>query len=109
MLTISARVFRGIASSLVLLALSAPVLIGQTDCGLALAHATTALPANTGTLPPSGDMSLGGGSSYLYVMTQWGWARSSLTNPANPTPYNLTNVGLFQGNGGVIQKAKSCR
>ena len=44
-LTISARVVRGIASSLVLLALSAPVLIGQTDCGLALANATTSLPA----------------------------------------------------------------
>jgi len=107
-LTISARVVRGIASSLVLLALSAPVLIGQTDCGLALANATTSLPANTGTLPPSGDMSLGGGSSYLYVMTQWGWARSSLSNPANPTPYNLTNVGLFQGNGGVIQINCDC-
>src|SRR5690242_14414707 len=96
-----ARASRGVALSLALLGLGAPALTGQTDCGLDLGNSSTALPNNTGTLPPSADLSLGGNGSYLYVLTQWGWARVSLTNPANPGPYNLTNVGHFQDNGGV--------
>ncbi len=83
--------------------------IGQSaNCGVLQGNASTALPTNTGTLPPTGDLSLGGGTSYLYVLTQWGFARSSLANPANPAPYTLTNVGLFQGNGGVVQINCDC-
>jgi len=103
-----ARASRGVALSLSLLAFGAPALIGQTDCGLDLGNASTALPGNTGTLPPAADMSLGGNGSYLYVETQWGWARVALTNPANPGPYNLSNVGLFQSNGGVVQINCDC-
>src|SRR5262245_50001369 len=48
------------------------------NCGVVQADATTMLPTYSGTLPPLGDMSLGGGSSYVYVVTQWGFARASL-------------------------------
>jgi len=101
------RVF---AASLVGALAIAGAAIGQSaNCGILQGNATTGLPSNTGTLPPTGDLSLGGGTSYLYVLTQWGFARSSLANPANPAPYSLTNVGLFQGNGGVVQINCDCQ
>ena len=47
----------------------------------------TQLPNFSGTLPPSADMTTAGNDNYLYVLTQWGFARGSLANPANPGPY----------------------
>jgi hypothetical protein len=58
---------------------------------------STHLPAGTGTIPPAGDLTLAGGSNYLYVMTQWGFARASLANPSNPGPYNEIIIGREGG------------
>jgi hypothetical protein len=71
----------------------------HADCGTVVGSPlSTHLPVGTGTIPPSGDLSLGGESNNLYVMTQWGFARASLAgNPANPGPYSEIIVGREGG------------
>src|SRR5215472_777497 len=76
-----------VGAALGALALASP-LIAQICDQSPPAAATTSLPSASGSIPPSGDMVIGGSSNYLYVMTQWGIARASLANPANPAPYN---------------------
>ncbi|MGE5754579.1 MAG: hypothetical protein ACM35G_02505, partial [Planctomycetaceae bacterium] len=81
------------------LAFVAPALLGQSpNCDQTPPTvAQTPLPTATGAIPPAGDMTLGGNSSYLYVLTQWGIARVSLANPANPSGYNQIVVGREGG------------
>jgi len=50
------------------------------------------LPQYSGT--PADALSAAGGTSFLYVLTNWGFARASLADPANPTSILLGNVGL---------------
>ncbi len=78
------------------------------NCGILQGAAETSLPNLAGTLPPSGDMSLGGGSSYLYVLTQWGLARASLANPANPGPYSQVVLSSDGGGSAIIPLACDC-
>ncbi len=63
------------------------------DCGVVQSSALTSLPKYSGTLPPAANMTTAGGSSYLYVLTQWGFARASLANPENPAPYSQIIIG----------------
>ena len=74
------------------------------DCGIPLGTSSTTLPLYTGTLPGSADMSLGGNSSYLYVLTQWGMVRGSIADPSNPGSFTQIVIGNEggSGNGGII-------
>ena len=80
------------------------------DCGILLGNSSTTLPLYTGTLPGSADMSLGGNSSYLYVLTQWGMVRGSLADPANPGSFTQIVIGKEGGsnNGGIIPILCDC-
>jgi hypothetical protein len=80
------------------------------DCGVLLGNSSTTLPLYTGTLPGSADMSLGGNSSYLYVLTQWGMVRGSLADPANPGSFTQIVIGKEGGsnNGGIIPILCDC-
>lgn len=90
------------------LALAGAALGQQNDCGVLQGSTTSMLPTNSGTPPPSTDMSLGGASDYVYVLTQWGFARASLADPFNPSPLRLQNIGKVGNNGGVITVACDC-
>ena len=106
----SRLVTRLLASAAVLgLILAAPARGQQPDCGLLLGALQTALPNNVGTLPGSADLTTAFGSNYLYVLTQWGFARASLSNPANPGPYNQFIIGREGPTiGGVIPILCDC-
>ena len=80
------------------------------DCGVLLGNSSITLPLYTGTLPGSADMSLGGNSSYLYVLTQWGMVRGSLADPANPGSFTQIVIGKEGGsnNGGIIPILCDC-
>lgn len=79
-------------------------------CAQVLASSQTVLPQYSGTLPGSGDISLGGGTSYLYILTQWGMARASVADPLNPGPFTQVVIGKEGGsnNGGVIPILCDC-
>lgn len=97
------------AAAVALVLLLAAVGYAQTpDCGVLQASTDRGLPNFSGTLPPSADLTTAGGSTWLYVLTQWGFARANLANPANPGPYQLFNVGKYHGNGGVIPVVCDC-
>jgi PKD repeat protein len=67
------------------------------------------MPRFAGTLT-SGNLSTGGGSNYLYVVTQWGFARASLADPLNPGAFSQVIIGdePGSGNGGLIQLTCDC-
>lgn len=90
--------------SLGLLALAAPS-PAQTGCAPTIGKTTTALPQFSGTV--NGVLSApSGGGRYVYVMTQYGVARGSLADPANPGPFALAQIGhksiQGQDNGGKV-------
>jgi hypothetical protein len=96
----STRLFL-LAVSVLLCAAAAP---GQNNCGVPLGVATTPLPTWSGTLPGSADMSTALSTNYLYVLTQWGFARAPLGTGENPNPYGYIVMGNEGGSGspGVI-------
>ena len=61
--------------------------------------AATSLPNFAGTLPGAADMTTAFGTSYLYVLTQWGFARAPLGSGTNPTPYSQIVIGNEGGSG----------
>ncbi len=70
---------------------------------------TTPLPSAAGVIPASGDMAIGVNGDYLYVLTQWGIARVSLSNPSDPTGYNQVVVGKEGGSSvGIIPIVCDC-
>ena len=82
---------------------AAAVLTAQgNDCGVPLGTAMTSLPTWSGTLPGSADMSVASSDNYLYVLTQWGFARAPLdgtSGPGNPSPYSYVVMGSEAGSG----------
>ncbi len=94
----------------VALGLGSAVSVEATDCGIPLGTSSAVLPQYSGTLPGSADMTTAGGSSYLYVLTQWGMLRASISDPANPGAFSQLVVGKEGGsnNGGVIQIYCDC-
>ena len=91
---------------LALLGSAAPTLAQQ--CAIAQGSASTQLPKDSATLPDF--MTTAGNSSYLYVATQWGMARGSLSNRANPSNFTIVQIGKEAGydNGGVIPVLCDC-
>ena len=77
---------RRFAAALLFLGLASYAAAQSPDWGVLLGMLRTGLPNFSGTLPPSADMTTAGNENYLYVATQWGFARGSLSNPANPGP-----------------------
>jgi hypothetical protein len=80
----------------------------KPDCAARQGVGLTALPKFTGVLPAFADMSMGGASSYLYVLTQWGFARAPLGD--NPHPYSAIIIGAEggTGSGGLIPILCDC-
>ncbi|HEY1252628.1 MAG TPA: PKD domain-containing protein [Thermoanaerobaculia bacterium] len=92
------RSIRLVATALCLLVGMAAVLTAQgNDCGVPLGTASTTLPAWSGTLPGSADMTLADSDNYLYVLTQWGFARAPLGDGSNPGPYQYVVMGHEPG------------
>ncbi|MEO8348706.1 MAG: PKD domain-containing protein [Acidobacteriota bacterium] len=81
----------------------------QSGCGLQGSPSTNSMPRFAGTLT-SGNLSTGGSSNYLYVVTQWGFARSSLSNPDNPSDFSQVIIAEEpgSGNGGLIRLTCDC-
>src|SRR5689334_6257784 len=87
---------------LLLMGAAAVVTAQGNDCGVPLGTAMTSLPNWSGTLPGSADMSVANSDNYLYVLTQWGFARAALNSPppagpGNPGPYNQIVMGHEPG------------
>ena len=102
---------RSLALGLALLCFFGAAAFAQSpDCGILQGNASTMLPNFAGSLPPSGDTTTGLGSSHLYVLTQWGFARAPISSPANPTPYNGIVIGNEggSGSGGIIPILCDC-
>lgn len=79
------------------------------NCGILQGSQETTLPTHSGTLPGSGDMVIDGGGGYLYVLTQWGFARAPLSNLSNPGPYGEIVVGREGGSdAGIIPIQCDC-
>jgi PKD repeat protein len=100
-----------IAACLLVLMGAAAVLTAQgNNCGVPLGTATTSLPNWSGTLPGSADMSVADSDNYLYVLTQWGFARAPLGTGSNPAPYNQIVMGKEAGSGspGIIPISCDC-
>src|SRR5512138_2628311 len=72
--------------------------------------ATQSLPRFAGTLTAGNLSTAGGNGNYLYVLTQWGFARASLADPANPTAFTQVVIAdePGSGNGGLIQLTCDC-
>ena len=88
------------AVCLLLLTGASAVLTAQgNDCGVPLGTAMTSLPTWSGTLPGSADMSVANSDNYLYVLTQWGFARAPLGDGSNPSPYAYVVMGSEAGSG----------
>jgi hypothetical protein len=83
-----------LAAVLLLFALGSARVATAQSCAN-LGTQSTTLPGGSGTLPPNGDMYVG--TNYLYVQTQWGFARAPLTTPSNPAPYAKIVVGKEGG------------
>jgi PKD repeat protein len=97
------RSTRCLALVVCLLVSLAAVAPAQNNCGVPLGTATTPLPTWSGTLPGSADMTVASSTNYLYVLTQWGFARAPL-GADNPGPYGYIVMGQEGGSGspGVI-------
>src|SRR5678816_940037 len=82
----------------------------QTTCVSTTGQVTTQLPANSGSL--QGIFAMPQGSRYLYLMTQYGIARGSLADPANPGPFVLAQIGHKSiggvDNGGKVPMVCDC-
>ncbi len=104
------RPARTLLLAVCLLGVLAGALPAQNNCGVPLGTATTALPAWAGTLPASADMSTAYGANYLYVLTQWGFARAALNGGSNPSPYTQVVMGQEAGSGspGIIRIYCDC-
>lgn len=98
----------GVLSCLLLLALSPPA-AAQT-CAVPLGNSTVVLPDFSGTIV--GDaISTGSGNNYVYVLTQWGFARGSLAaDPGNPAGFNQVIIAEEpgSGSGGLIKVTCDC-
>ncbi|HSD71649.1 MAG TPA: hypothetical protein VLE54_02605, partial [Thermoanaerobaculia bacterium] len=72
--------------------------------------ATQSLPRYAGTLTAGNLSTAGGNGNYLYVLTQWGFARSSLADPGSPTAFTQVIIAdePGSGNGGLIQLTCDC-
>ena len=81
----------------------------QSGCGPTGTPSSTSMPQYAGTLTAE-NLSTAGSSNYLYVATQWGFARASLANPASPS--GITQVIIANepgsGNGGLISLTCDC-
>jgi hypothetical protein len=69
----------------------------KPDCVAVGGNAATQLPQYAGTLPGTGDMTTAHNAKYLYVLTQWGFARAPLSTPTNPGPYHQIIIGQEGG------------
>jgi len=98
----------GILSCLLLLALCPPA--SAQNCAVPQANSDVVLPAFSGTI--AGDaISTGSGNDYVYVLTQWGFARGSLAaDPGNPAGFNQVIIAEEpgSGSGGLIQVTCDC-
>ena len=81
----------------------------QSGCGPQGTPASTSLPRFAGSLT-GGNLATAGNSGYLYVVTQWGFARASLADPANPTGFSQVIIAdePGSGNGGLIALSCDC-
>ncbi len=106
----SSTAVRRLLASLAIAASIGTAALQAADCGIPLGTSITTLPLYTGTLPGSADMSLGGNSSYLYVLTQWGMVRGSIADPSNPGSFTQIVIGKEGGsnNGGIIPILCDC-
>lgn len=78
-------------------------------CAVVTTIGAGALPNYSGTL--QGVLSTAGGTSYVYILTQYGFVRASLTDPAHPGPLQLAQVGKktsLGDNGGVVPMICDC-
>ena len=64
----------------------------QSGCGVLEGSDSDILPVFSGTLPDV--VTTAGGSRFLTVLTNWGFVRASLANPASPSALAIGNVGL---------------
>ena len=104
----AARTLSVFVAALVL-SLNAGAAKAQSGCSIQGTPTTSSMPRFAGTLT-SGNLSTGGGSNYLYVVTQWGFARASLADPLNPGAFSQVIIGdePGSGNGGLIQLTCDC-
>ena len=81
----------------------------QSGCGPSGTPSSTSMPQYAGTLTAE-NLSTGGSSNYLYVATQWGFARASLANPASPSGFSQVIIANEpgSGNGGLISLSCDC-
>src|SRR5258705_5222 len=92
-----------------LLGLNATAARAQSGCGPQGTPASTSLPQFAGSLT-GGNLSTAGSSSYLYVVTQWGFGRASLADPAHPGNFSQVVIANEpgSGNGGLISLSCDC-
>ena len=103
------KVFRSLAVLLLAALASSSSVQAQQNCAVVLGSSGAALPPFSGTVP--GAFTTGGNSNYVYVLTQYGFARGSLTDPARPGPFQLIQVGKKStsgDNGGVVEMFCDC-
>jgi PKD repeat protein len=82
----------------------------QSGCGPTGTQSSVSMPQFAGTLTAGNLSTAGGSSNYLYVLTQWGFARASLANPASPGTFSQVVIAdePGSGNGGLIQLSCDC-
>ena len=82
----------------------------QSACGPTGTPSSVSLPQFAGTLTAGNLSTAGGTSNYLYVVTQWGFARGSLSNPSSPGNFSQVVIAdePGSGNGGLIQLSCDC-
>jgi hypothetical protein len=83
----------------------ASIASAQSTCGIYQSNSRYTVPANSGNIT---GITTAGGSQYLYVMTQFGFARSSLALPGNPSSWALGQIGLKFQNGGRVPMVCDC-
>src|SRR5262245_11680323 len=88
------RILVGLSACLLALPAASPA---QTSCAPTTGTATASMPAFSGTL--GGVLSMPTGADYVYIMTQYGVARASISDPAHPGPVVLAQVGHKSENG----------
>ncbi len=101
--------FLSVLSAGVVLWLHTAAAGAQSGCGPTGTPSSQSMPQFAGTLT-AGNLSTGGSSNYLYVVTQWGFARASLSNPASPGNFSQVVIAdePGSGNGGLIQLTCDC-
>ena len=82
----------------------------QSACGPTGTPSSSSMPQFAGTLTAGNLSTAGGTSNYLYVVTQWGFARTSLANPASLGNFSQVIIAdePGSGNGGLIQLTCDC-